>query len=199
MDTNKPRTTEVTQAELELLEACRRSPHLAGNLTYLLDRYQAETNTGMDANQAEMSIVDIVRAMGNRLLTQWGEETHAEIAAKHFSNPGLIGNGKKTPLAQHLREHRNPSANLPLKNRRKNPPSLPRAGESDRLRLLPPAAPQIGRFQLATFATAPSSVLQKRLKKPGAWWHKPTAESMGQIKTLQANGHWENLWQKLAA
>jgi hypothetical protein len=43
------------------------------------------------------------------------------------------------------------------------------------------------------------SVLQKRLKKPGAWWHKPNAESMGQIKTLQANGHWENLWQKLAA
>jgi hypothetical protein len=33
--------------------------------------------------------------MGNRLLTQWGEEPHAEIAAKHFSNPGLIGNGKK--------------------------------------------------------------------------------------------------------
>ena len=95
MDTNKPRTTEVTQAELELLEACRRAPHLAGNLTYLLDRYQAETNTGMDANEAEMSIVDIVRAMGSRLLTQWGEETHAEIAAKHFSNPGLIGNGKK--------------------------------------------------------------------------------------------------------
>jgi hypothetical protein len=43
------------------------------------------------------------------------------------------------------------------------------------------------------------SVLKKRLKKPGAWWHKPNAESMGQIKTLQANGHWENLWQKLAA
>lgn len=95
MDTNKPRTTEVTQAELKLLEACRRDPYFAGNLTYLLDRYQAETNTGMDANQAEMSIVDIVRAMGSRLLTQWGEQTHAEIAAKHFSNPDLIGNGKK--------------------------------------------------------------------------------------------------------
>lgn len=95
MDTNKPRTTEVTQAELKLLEASRRNPYLADNLTYLLDRYQAETNTGMDANQAEMSIVDIVRAMGSRLLTQWGEQTHAEIAAKHFSNPDLIGNGKK--------------------------------------------------------------------------------------------------------
>jgi hypothetical protein len=43
------------------------------------------------------------------------------------------------------------------------------------------------------------SVLQKRLKKPGAWWHKPNAESMGQIKTLQANGHSGNLWQKIAA
>jgi hypothetical protein len=95
MDTNQPRTTEVTQAELKLLETCRRDPYLADNLTYLLDRYQAETNTGMDANQAEMSIVDIVRAMGSRLLTQWGEQTHAEITAKHFSNPDLIGNGKK--------------------------------------------------------------------------------------------------------
>jgi hypothetical protein len=43
------------------------------------------------------------------------------------------------------------------------------------------------------------SVLQKRLKKPGAWWRKPNAESMAQLKTLQANEHWENLWEKLAA
>jgi hypothetical protein len=116
MDTSKSRTTEVTQAELELLEACRANPYLAGNLTYLLDRYQSETNTSMDANQAEMSIVEIVRDMGTRLLTQWGEQTHAEIAAKHSSNPDLIGNGKKTPLAQHLREHRHPAASLPLES-----------------------------------------------------------------------------------
>ena len=43
------------------------------------------------------------------------------------------------------------------------------------------------------------SVLQKRLKKPGAWWTKENAETMAQLKTLQANGHWENLWQKIAA
>ncbi len=43
------------------------------------------------------------------------------------------------------------------------------------------------------------SVLQKRLKKPGAWWVKENAETMAQLKTLQANGHWENFWQKMAA
>ena len=43
------------------------------------------------------------------------------------------------------------------------------------------------------------SVLQKRLKKPGAWWLKENAETMAQLKTLQANAHWENLWQKAAA
>jgi hypothetical protein len=43
------------------------------------------------------------------------------------------------------------------------------------------------------------SVLQKRLKKPGAWWVKENAETMAQLKTLQSNGHWEKLWQKIAA
>jgi len=43
------------------------------------------------------------------------------------------------------------------------------------------------------------SVLQKRLKKPGAWWTRANAETMAQLKTLQANGDWENLWEKMAA
>jgi len=43
------------------------------------------------------------------------------------------------------------------------------------------------------------SVLQKRLKKPGAWWVKENADTMAQLKTLQADGHWENLWKKIAA
>jgi len=42
-------------------------------------------------------------------------------------------------------------------------------------------------------------VLQKRLKKPGAWWTRANAETMAQLKTLQANGDWENLWEKMAA
>lgn len=47
--------------------------------------------------------------------------------------------------------------------------------------------------------SAHRSVLQKRLKKPGAWRLRENAETMAQLKTLQANGHWEELWDRIAA
>jgi len=140
MDTNKPHATETTKAEQELLEALRADPLLANNLTHILSRYKSETNTGMDAHQAEMSIVEIVRDLGNRMLTQWGEQTQDEVARQHSADPNLVGHGKKTPLAQHLREYRNPPAGLPLQSRREDPTPLPSPSEADRLRLLAPAA-----------------------------------------------------------
>jgi len=95
MDTNKPHATETTKAEQELLEALRADPLLANNLTHILSRYKSETDTSMDAHQAEMSIVEIVRDLGNRMLTQWGEQTQNEVARQHSTDPGLVGHGKK--------------------------------------------------------------------------------------------------------
>ena len=43
------------------------------------------------------------------------------------------------------------------------------------------------------------SVLQKRLKKPGAWWTMANAETMAHLKTLQANSYWSDFWEELAA
>lgn len=43
------------------------------------------------------------------------------------------------------------------------------------------------------------SVLQKRLKKPGAWWTMANAETMAHLKTLQANSYWNDFWDELAA
>lgn len=42
------------------------------------------------------------------------------------------------------------------------------------------------------------SVLQKRLKKPGAWWTMANAETMAHLKTLQANCLWSDFWEKIA-
>jgi hypothetical protein len=39
------------------------------------------------------------------------------------------------------------------------------------------------------------SLMQKRLKKPGAWWLKSNADYMADLRTLRANGMWELLWQ----
>jgi len=43
------------------------------------------------------------------------------------------------------------------------------------------------------------SVLQARLKKPGAWWRIDHAENMAHLKVLQANGEWEDFWAQQAA
>ena len=43
------------------------------------------------------------------------------------------------------------------------------------------------------------SVLQARLKKPGAWWRLENAENMAHLKVMQANEHWNQFWQQAAA
>lgn len=43
------------------------------------------------------------------------------------------------------------------------------------------------------------SVLQARLKKPGAWWRLEKAENMAHLKVMQANDHWNQFWQQAAA
>jgi hypothetical protein len=41
------------------------------------------------------------------------------------------------------------------------------------------------------------SVIQARLKLPGAWWKEETAENMLALRTLRANDQWESYWREL--
>jgi len=43
------------------------------------------------------------------------------------------------------------------------------------------------------------SVLQARLKIPGAWWAPENAETMAHLKVVQANQNWGSFWGSLAA
>ena len=43
------------------------------------------------------------------------------------------------------------------------------------------------------------SVLQARLKKPGAWWVTSNAEKMAQLKVMQSNLNWTDFWKNQAA
>lgn len=38
-------------------------------------------------------------------------------------------------------------------------------------------------------------LLQSRLKLAGAWWSRPNAQSMCQLRVLRSNGLWENYWR----
>lgn len=42
------------------------------------------------------------------------------------------------------------------------------------------------------------SVLQSRLKRPGAWWKAENAETMAHLKVVQANQKWNSFWESLA-
>jgi len=39
------------------------------------------------------------------------------------------------------------------------------------------------------------SLIQRRLKKPGAWWLRENAEKMADLRTVRANGCWDLLWR----
>ena len=39
-------------------------------------------------------------------------------------------------------------------------------------------------------------VIQKRLKKSGTWWLRENAAKMADLRTVRANGCWEQLWQQ---
>jgi hypothetical protein len=43
------------------------------------------------------------------------------------------------------------------------------------------------------------SVIQKRMKIPGAWWREDNAENMLALRSLRANGDWQDYWDQLAA
>ncbi|MBI5274570.1 MAG: ISKra4 family transposase, partial [Chlamydiales bacterium] len=41
------------------------------------------------------------------------------------------------------------------------------------------------------------SVIQKRLKTPGAWWSVSTAEYMLALRCLRINGDWRKYWRQV--
>jgi hypothetical protein len=40
------------------------------------------------------------------------------------------------------------------------------------------------------------SLIQKRLKKPGAWWRRENAAKMAELRVARANNCWGHLWQQ---
>lgn len=43
------------------------------------------------------------------------------------------------------------------------------------------------------------SVIHKRMKIPGAWWREDNAENMLALRSLRANGDWQDYWDRQAA
>ena len=68
-----------------------------------------------------------------------------------------------------------------------------RPGQFDSQRALAAELP-IGSGEIAS---AQRSVIQPRLKLAGAWWKADTAAEMLALRTLRANGQWNQYWATL--
>lgn len=145
------------------------------NHTFLIDFYHVGEYLAAAAKEAEAEAVaaggGLYRRWKDKLLAGGAEEVIGELSELHGKYP------EKESVADCLRYLSNRSEHL---------------GYAAALEKGLP----IGSGQVES---GHRSVLQKRLKKPGAWWARPNAETMAQLKTLQANGDWDKLWKKLAA
>jgi hypothetical protein len=95
MSKKESHPSEVSQSELELLEALRTAPVLTEEVTAMLKGFATETDKGMDAHQAELHAVELTRKLGKLLITQWAGRTENEQSQQSSLSPDLIKHGKK--------------------------------------------------------------------------------------------------------
>ena len=95
MKLKKSPPVNLTRSEEELLEAVRTDPMLAQHLTDVLKNFKKETDTGMDAYQAELHVVEATRDLGGMMLTQWAEQTERRHREDYSRDESLVKHGKK--------------------------------------------------------------------------------------------------------
>jgi hypothetical protein len=147
------------------------------NHTLLIDFYHVSEYLGVASGELNSNL------LGQQSPSQW--LTEAKQKLKQGKAPEVIGE-----LARHA--DANPksaaihTAHQYLSNREKHL-DYAKALEQD----LPIGSGEV--------ESGHRSVLQARLKKPGAWWKLENAQNMAHLKVMQANDYWDAFWQKAAA
>lgn len=100
MNPKKSHLIEVSQAELEHLEALRKSPLRAEQVAEIFQRFEQETEAGMDAYQAELHVVEATRRLGKLMVGQWAEQTENEQSKQQSEKSGHVRNGKKNSTGE---------------------------------------------------------------------------------------------------
>jgi L-ribulose-5-phosphate 3-epimerase UlaE len=95
MTTKQSIHTEVSQTELDLLNALRDSPLHTEQLTKTFKRFKQEVSSGIDAYEAELQVVEATRLLGKLMVEQWAVQTEKQQSDLSSKNQDLIKHGKK--------------------------------------------------------------------------------------------------------
>jgi len=86
----------LTEEDAKLLKQLHDNPILGARLRQLLNHFEEEVAVGMDAHQAEATLIEELHQLGGSLMSQWADTTHQQrIAEAKENDPALIKSGKK--------------------------------------------------------------------------------------------------------
>ena len=82
--------------EENLLRILRKNPIMADDFHAIAKRFEQELADGMDADEAEASMVQSFQELGVSMMKQWAQHTQS-VALKdaHVENPNLSQHSKK--------------------------------------------------------------------------------------------------------
>ncbi len=90
----------------ELLLRLNANPEILARLESTLLAVADEQGELGDADTAEMRLIEEMRQMGRASLSAWAQRKVAHETAHWREHSGVCREGKKTPVAQHLRRHK---------------------------------------------------------------------------------------------
>lgn len=87
---------ELNIEEQNLLRGLRKNPMLAGQIQVIVSRFEQEVADGMDADEAEASLVKSLQELGVTMMAQWVQNTQkAALEQSLQHDPSLNKHSKK--------------------------------------------------------------------------------------------------------
>ena len=78
MTDNKTHTKdnlEATPEEEKILRQLRENPIMGMQIKTIMQKFEDEIANGMDANEAEASLIESLQELGKSMMSQWAENT----------------------------------------------------------------------------------------------------------------------------
>ena len=95
MKPTKSHNVEPTDQELQLFEALKNNPEILEQFTAIMQKFNQEVASGMDAYEAECHVIESVQKVGRTMIAKWAENTQIEAVQKACKSEDVIKNGKK--------------------------------------------------------------------------------------------------------
>lgn len=87
----------------QVAQRLQRHPQVMARVQRLLDVMENTAGDVRRADEAERRCIDELRAMGQEVLQGWGTNLAQKESQALQASGGVVRQGKKTPLVQHVR------------------------------------------------------------------------------------------------